>query len=113
MRWISDYTNKIAAHLLRENCIGDLAKHTGTGTSHRVEKTRYDEKTERLYFNKDEYFAPVPPAVFNFPIGGYQPLDKFLQSRKNRTLTLPETETLQKAANAIAFTISKMREIDR
>ena len=103
----------IAAHLLRENCIGDLAKHAGTGTSHRVEKIRYDEKTERLYFNNDEYFAPVPPAVFNFPIGGYQPLNKYLKSRKNRTLTLPETETLQKAANAIAFTISKMREIDR
>ncbi len=102
----------IAAHLLRENCTGDLAQHTGTGTSHRVEKIRYDEKTQRLYFNQTEYLAPVPPQVFTFQIGGYQPLDKYLKSRKARTLTLPETETLQKTANAITFTIGKMGEID-
>ena len=60
----------------------------------------------------DEHFAPIPPQVFNFQIGGYHPLDKYLKSRKGRTLTLPETETIQKAANAIAFTIGKMGEID-
>ena len=103
----------IAAHLLRANCAGDLAQHAGTGASHKVEKVRYDEKAERLYFNKDEWFAPLPPDVFTFPIGGYQPLDKYLKSRKTRTLTLPETETLQKAANAIAFTLEKMGEIDK
>jgi len=103
----------IAAHLLRDHCTGDLAKHDGTGTSHRVDKVNYDEKTERLYFNKSEWFAPVPPKVFNFQIGGYKPLDKYLKSRQGRTLTLPETETIQKAANAIAFTIVKMQEIDQ
>ena len=102
----------ISAHLLRENCTGDLAKHAGTGTSHLVEKIRYDEKTQRLYFNQTEYLAPVPPQVFTFQIGGYHPLDKYLKSRKTRPLTLPETETLQKTANAIAFTIGKMGEID-
>ncbi|WP_424947089.1 type ISP restriction/modification enzyme [Candidatus Spongiihabitans sp.] len=103
----------IKAHLLRDHCAGDLAQHAGTGTSHKVEKIRYDETAERLYFNQDEYFAPIPPQVFNFQIGGYQPLDKYLKSRKDRTLTLPETETIQKTANAIAFTIEKMREIDQ
>ncbi len=103
----------IAAHLLRNNHTGELAKHAGTGTSHAVEKIHYDPKTERLYFNKDEHFAPIPPQVFNFQIGGYHPLDKYLKSRKGRTLTLPETETIQKAANAIAFTIGKMGEIDQ
>ena len=76
-------------------------------------KVRYDEKAERLYFNKDEWFAPLPPDIFAFQIGGYQPLDKYLKSRKGRTLSLPETETLQKAANAIAFTLEKMGEINK
>ena len=102
----------IKAHLLRDHCTGDLAQHAGAGTSHKVEKIRYDETAERLYFNQDEYFAPIPSQVFNFQIGGYQPLDKYLKSRKDRTLTLPETETIQKTANAIAFTIEKMKEID-
>ena len=103
----------IAAHLLRNNCTGDLARHNGTGTSHKVKIPRYNDKMERLYFNKDEYFAPIPPEVFNFQIGGYQPLDKYLKSRKDRTLTLEETDTLQKTANAIAFTIKKMGEIGK
>ena len=102
----------IAAHLLSDKRTGTLANHAGTGTSHRVEKIRYDEKTERLFFNKDEYFAPVPPQVFNFQIGGYLPLDKYLKSRTDRTLSLSETATIQKAANAIAFTIKKMGEVD-
>ena len=102
----------IKAHLLRDHCTGALAKHHGTGTTHQVKTIRHDGKTERLYFNKDEWFAPVPPQVFTFQIGGYQPLDKYLKSRKGRPLTLPETDTIQKAANAIAFTIGKMGEID-
>ena len=102
----------IDAHLLRANCNGNLAQHAGSGASHRVEKVRYDEKTERLYFNPNEWFAPLPPAIYRFQIGGYQPLDKYLKSRKNRALTLAETETLSKAANAIAFTLDKMTEID-
>ena len=103
----------IAAHLLRANCAGDLAQHDGTGTSNTVEKVRHDATAQRLYFNKDEYFAPLPPAVFNFPIGGYRPLEKYLKSRQGRTLPLAEINTLQKAANAIAFTIDKMGDIDK
>ena len=103
----------IAAHLLRNNCTGNLAQHNGTGTTHLVEKIHYNEKTQHLYFNKTEYFSPIPPEVFNFQIGGYHPLDKYLKSRKNRMLTLEETDTLKKTANAIAFTIGKMGEIDQ
>ena len=102
----------IAAHLLRKGFTTRLAQYAGDGTTHEVEKIRYDEKTSRLYFNKDQYFENFPPQVFNFQIGGYQPLDKYLKSRKNRMLTSPEITTIQKAANAIAFTIEKIKEID-
>ena len=77
-----------------------------------MEKVRYNEATGRLYFNNNEWFAPLPPAVFNFQIGGYRPLDKYLKSRKGRPLSLAEINTLRKAANAIAFTIKTMGEID-
>ena len=103
----------IAAHLLRANCNGEYGELCGDDTSHKVVKVRYDEKSERLYFNKDEYFAPLPPEVFNFQIGGYKPLDGYLKSRKGRKLSAPEINNIKQAANAIAFTIAKMREIDR
>ena len=103
----------IKSHLLRSNCTGGLAEHKGNGTSHKVERIHYDVVAENLYFNKDEYFSPVPPDVFNFQIGGYKLLDKYLKSRKNRTLSISETETIQKTANAIGFTIEKIKEIDQ
>ena len=102
----------IAAHLLRANCAGECGDLRGDGTSHEVEKVRYDKNAERLYFNKAEYFAPILPEVYDFQIGGYKPLDKFLKSRKGRVLSLNDIDTIKQAANAIAFTIKKMGEID-
>lgn len=105
----------INAHLLRDHCDGDFAQHQSadSNTSNRVEKVRYYENTERLYFNKTEWFANIPPRIFAFKIGAYQPLDKYLKSRKNRILTLHDTETIRKIAGSINFTIEKMEEIDQ
>ena len=97
-------------HLLRAHCNGKIQLR-GEGMSNRVDKVRYDEDGERLYFNKEEYYAPISPEVFNFQIGGYRPLDKFLKSRKGRVLTAEELSTLEKAANAVAFTLKKQKEI--
>ena len=108
----------IAAHLLRANCGGKYGQlnsdcKPGAAVPYEVEKVRYDGKDGgRLYFNKDVFFAPLPPEVFNFQIGGYKPLDRFLKSRKGRKLSAAEISTMEKAANAIAFTIKKMAEID-
>lgn len=102
----------INAHLLREHCGGEYGELCGEGTSLRVEKARYDESSARLYFNKDEYFAPLPPEVFNFHIGGYKPIDKYIKSRKGRQLSADEVDNIEKAANAIAYTITKTGEID-
>ena len=99
------------AHLLRTTIPGGYGELCGKGTSHKMEQVRYDEKAERLYFNKAEYFAPLPLDIFNFQIGGYKPLDKFLRSRPGRDLS-GDIDTIEKAANAIAFTIKKMAEID-
>ena len=100
----------MSAHLLRDNCDGDIQLH-GKGASHQVDTVRHDKGGERLYFNKEEYYAPISPEVFNFQIGGYRPLHKFLKLRKGRALTTKEMKTLEKAANAVAFTLKKQKEI--
>ena len=43
-----------------------------------------------IAINKTQIFKPVPQAVWDFHIGGYQVLDKYLKSRKGRTLSLDE-----------------------
>ena len=77
-----------------------------------VEKPAYDEKQQRLYINKDQYFSPVPKEVWEFHIGDYQVLDKYLKSRKGRTLSLDEIENIQNIVKTLAFTIRQMQKID-
>ena len=103
----------IDAHLLKPRAFqnGALAALRGEG-NHAIDRCRYDEAKSRLFFNAEERFEPLPREVWEFEIGGYQPLKKYLQSRRDRELTLKDAETVRAAANAIAFTIEKMREID-
>ena len=56
--------------------------------SNTVEKVRYDEETRRVYFNKEQYFEVILKAVWEYHIGGYQVMVKYLNDRKKRELSL-------------------------
>jgi predicted helicase len=77
-----------------------------------VEKPRYSEIEKAVYINETNYFAPVPEPVWNFHIGGYQVIEKYLKSRKGRTLTLDEVTTIENIVAVLAFTITQMEAID-
>ena len=67
----------------------------------------------RVYINTSQYFAGVTPAVWEFRIGGYQPMDKWLKDRRRRALsTYPDVEHYRRMAAAIAETIAQVSEID-
>jgi predicted helicase len=100
----------VQAHLLKD--IPELLKVDITKGSDAVEKPSYDTARQRLYINADQFFAPVPEDVWNFHIGGYQVLDKYLKSRKGRRLSLDEKENIINVVNALRFTIDMMQEID-
>ena len=100
----------IQAHLLKT--IPDALTVDVTAGDFEVEKPRYDPQHERLHINKTQYFSPVPADVWAFHIGGYQVLDKYLKSRKGRTLSLDEIENVQNVVNVLRFTIDQMRRID-
>jgi hypothetical protein len=77
-----------------------------------VEKPAYNALEQRLYINPQQYFAPVPADVWNFHIGGYQVLDKYLKSRRGRELSLDEVENVMHVVKVSRFTIDRMQEID-
>ena len=77
-----------------------------------VKKLVYEPRRERLHINEAQYFSPVPQDVWDFHIGGYRVLDKYLKSRKGRTLSLDEIETVQAVVNVLRFTIDQMQRID-
>jgi len=54
----------------------------------------------------------VPRNVWEFHIGGYPVLEKSLKSRKGRELSLAEIDHVAEVADALAFAIAQMAEID-
>ena len=101
----------VQAHLLRELPRRGLAGYHGRG-DHRVEAVRYAPAEEAIAINKTQSFKPVPQEVWEFHIGGYQVLDKYLKSRRGRVLSLDEIEHVGAVADSVAFTIDQMVRID-
>jgi Type ISP C-terminal specificity domain len=101
----------VQAHLLRELPRRGLAAYNGKG-DHTVEAVRYSSTNQAITINETQFFKPVPQAVWEFQIGGYQVLDKYLKSRKGRALSLDEINHVGAVADSLAFTIEQMARID-
>jgi hypothetical protein len=52
-------------------------------------------------------------AVWEFYISGYQVLDKYLKSRKGRTLSLDEINHVAAITDSLDFTTEQMAKIDK
>lgn len=79
----------ISLHLLQDNAldsnIGKLQK-IGKDESKIIEKPSYNAESQRLFINKSLYFDKVDSRVWEYKIGGYQVLDKYLKSHKGEAI---------------------------
>lgn len=66
----------------------------------------------KVYINKDQYFGNVSELAWNFYIGGYQPAQKWLKDRKNRTLDYEDILHYGRIIYALQETDRLMKEID-
>ncbi len=97
-------------HLLKSPLLHPPAdKFEGRG-SDIVEKISYDPTNKRVYINKDQYFAPVSEEAWNFYIGGYQVLRKWLKDRKGKKI---DPMHYLKIITAIVRTIELQKHIDQ
>ena len=74
---------------------------------------KYNDQLKRVYINASQYFDGILPKVWEFHIGGYQVLDKWLKDRRGRLLTFEDLIHYQSVVVALAETIRLMEEIDR
>lgn len=65
----------------------------------------------RVHINPDQYFEHVPLIACEFPIGGYQPAQKWLKDRKDRALSLDDVLHYQKIIKILIETDRIMKEI--
>ena len=98
-------------HLLKSPLLSPpLVRYQGQGANDTVEELSYDPAAGTLRINKDKYFEGITPEVWNFHIGGYQVLHKYLKDRKSKTLADPIHYC--RIATALAHTIRLQAEID-
>ena len=104
----------VELHLLKHPALQERDRGIGfpMSGSNKVERVEYDEKTERVYFNKEQYFEGIPKAVWEYQIGGYQVAAKYLKDRKKRELSQEEIEHYMKVVKAIEMTIEVQRRIE-
>ncbi len=106
-------------HLMEDAAIGPAPySFHGEGDSV-VDKLRFEPQpdgTGRVYINgrgdKGQYFAGVPAVSWSFPIGGYQPAQKWLKDRKDRALSYDDIRHYQKIIKILAETDRIMRTIE-
>ena len=101
-------------HLIKSDIFNYLiTTYQGIGDNQVTEVT-YNSELQRVYINKQSYFTDIPPHIWEFKIGGYQVLDKWLKDRKNakRELSIEEINHYQKIVIALTETLQIMEEID-
>ena len=98
-------------HLLRSPELEQpIARFEGKGDDLTIATPKYDPKTKRVWINATYYFEGITPEVWEYQIGGYQVLDKYLKARKGRSLEDPRH--ILRVATSLAKTIEIQQEID-
>jgi hypothetical protein len=105
-------------HLMEDAAVGDTPyPFDGEGPEGQdcvVDKPRL--QNGRIWINGEgdqgQYFDNVPAVAWTFPIGGYQPAQKWLKDRKGRKLGWEDIRHYQKIIKILAETDRIMREID-
>ncbi len=61
-----------------------------------IKKPSYNELEQRLYINHSAYFRGVSEEIYDYRIGGYGVLDKYLKSHKNEPCNLDHVSNIIK-----------------
>ncbi len=96
-------------HLMEEKAIGETPyPFEGEGSS-KVVKIQY--KNEQVWINDTQFFAKVPEMAWEFYIGGYQPVQKWLKARKGQKLSFNDICHYQKIIKILVETDRIMKTI--
>jgi predicted helicase len=98
----------VKLHLLEKDIESDVTfPEKG---SNEVELVKYEN--EKVWINRTQYFENIPENVWNFHIGGYQVLQKWLKDRKGRPLSFDDLEHYETVVSALLQTIELMIAVD-
>lgn len=80
----------INLHLLKNNeldfNVGEALFKDIKNKNFKIQKIKYNKDTKELFINESLYFNKVSPEIYEFKIGGYAVLDKYLKSHKEEDI---------------------------
>jgi predicted helicase len=100
-------------HLLKSEKLENISAKFPVIGDNKVKQRKYSEKEKRLYINEAQYFENIVPEIWNYYIGGYQILDKWLKDRVNKILSIEDVNHFLKVITALNWTIKIQKEIDK
>jgi len=111
---LGDYGKLLAGlHLMQSPELDSpVAKFQGVGDK-RVEKIKYDKRRSRVYSNQHQYFEGILENIWQYRIGGYQVLSKWLKDRKGKILSVDDVKHYCRIATAVEKTIGIQKNIDK
>ena len=98
-------------HLLESPTVEKYITQYPIDGTNEISKPKYENG--KVFINETQYFDNVPEVAWNFFIGGYQPAQKWLKDRKERTLEFEDILHYQKIIVALTETDRLMKEIDK
>lgn len=105
----------IDLHLLKsaelDPPVARYQSRVNNSTNDVIEKVEYDPSHALVWINDEKYFEGVTPAVWEYQIGGYQVLNKYLKDRKGQRMDDPVRYL--HIVTALSKTIEIQQEIDR
>lgn len=100
-------------HLLKSPILENLtAKFYGQDNG-QMETQKYEADKKRVYINAEQYFEPVEKNVWEYLIGGYQVLGKWLKDKKGRNLSSDDIKHYCHIITALSKTVEIQKQIDK
>jgi len=112
-RTLSDLGKELVElHLLKHPALAQAEVGYPSEGSDKVDFVRFNESAKKVFINKQQYFEGVSKEVWEYRIGAYQVMEKYLKDRKGRKLLPDEINHYTKMARAIGLTIELQQKID-
>ena len=74
-----------------------------------IEMAKYENEVLRI--NKDTIITGITEDIYNYYLGGYQVIDKWLKSHKGENLTIDYFNHIKKIAGIIEETINIQKQL--
>ncbi len=94
---------------IHESPLQPVVKFHGKGND-KVEKIRYEKGC--VYINENQHFEGITKEIWQYQIGGYQVLAKWLKDRKSRNLSVNDIKHYCKIVTSLQKTIKIQKTID-